>query len=87
MGAIGLFLEDYEGEYSEQYKQTVSGLKHKIELSDVFDVANFYLEYSKLSSQKISIGDKVRMAIYKYTLALLKDKPTTWSKVFMDSRD
>ncbi len=87
MGAIGLFLEDYKGEYSEQYKQAISDLKHKIELSDVFDVTNFYLEYSKLSSQKISIGDKVRMAIYNYTLALLKDKPTTWSKVFMDSKD
>ncbi len=87
MGAIGLFLEDYKGEYSEQYKQAISDLKHKIELSDVFDVTNFYLEYSKLSSQKISIGDKVRMAIYNYTLALLKDKPSTWSKVFMDSKD
>lgn len=87
MGAIGFFLECINGEYTEHYKRVINILKHKIELADVFDVSDFYSEYSKLSSQKINIGDKVRMAIYNYTLALLKDRPITWSKAFVNSKD
>lgn len=87
MGAIGFFLKDLEGDYNEIYKQTMANLTQEIKLSDIFNIKSFYLEYNKLSSQKINIGDKVRMAIYNYTLALLKKQLITWSKAFNNNKD
>lgn len=83
MGAIGDRLNPMTGDYNEQYKQVVNSLKQKIDGQDCFNVVQFYSDYSKLSSQKINIGDKVRSAIYNYTLALLEGNPSTWSEAFM----
>lgn len=88
MGAIGSFLKELEGEYNNLYQQKIEDLINKIRKSDdAFDLNKFYFEYSKLSSQKINIGDKVRMSIFNYTLALLKDEKITWSQAFMNNKD
>lgn len=87
MGAIGSFLKCSQADFNEQYDKTTNLLKRKIEQCDCFHVMQFYDEYSKLSSQKINIGDKVRNAIYNYTLALLDNKPITWSKAFTNNAD
>jgi len=88
MGAIGFFLKELEGEYNDLYQQTIEDLINKIKKSDdAFDLNKFYFEYSKLSSQKINIGDKVRMSIFNYTLALLKNEKITWSQTFMNNKD
>lgn len=88
MGAIGFFLKELEGKYNDLYQLTIENLINKIKNSgDAFDLNKFYFEYSKLSSQKINIGDKVRMSIFNYTLALLKDEKITWSQAFMNNKD
>lgn len=87
MGAIGSSLKCSQADFNEQYEKTTNLLKRKIEQNDCFHVMQFYDEYSKLSSQKINIGDKVRNAIYNYTLALLGNKPITWSKAFTNNAD
>ena len=87
MGAIGARLNSMEGDYNEQYKQVIDAIKQKIDRQDCFNVEQFYSDYSKLSSQKINIGDKVRRAIYNYTLALLDDTKITWSEAFMNKEN
>ena len=82
MGAIGARLNPMQGDYNEQYKQVINSLKQNIDSQDCFNVEQFYSDYSKLSSQKINIGDKVRSAIYNYTLALLEGEPISWFDAF-----
>lgn len=87
MGAIGAFLKCSEEDFNSEYKKTTNLLISKIEKNDCFHIVQFYAEYSKLSSQKINIGDKVRNAIYNYTLALLTNKSMTWSEAFTNNKD
>lgn len=87
MGAVGFVLKEMKEDYTILYKQIIEKLKDKIKYRNGVDIDKFYLEYSKLSSQKINIGDKVRMSIYNYTLALLSDKEITWSEAFMNDKD
>lgn len=87
MGAIGNLLKTCKGDYNEQYERITKVLKIKIKTNDCFDVKQFYDEYNKLSTQKINIGDRVRTAIYNYTLGILNENPITWSNAFSNNVD
>lgn len=82
MGAIGAKLKDISQDYNNQYKDEIESLCKKIDVSDCFNLQDFYTEYNLLSSTKINIGDKVRDAIFRYSKALIEDNNIRWKDAF-----
>lgn len=88
MGAIGFLLRNKtNGDFNQSYEDIVRTLVQKIHSDECFEIEEFYLEYNNLSSQKINIGDKVRRAIYNYTIGILNDNPIKWSEAFINKID
>jgi hypothetical protein len=79
MGAVGCYMNSNS---LVDYKAVVSNLIEKIKNNKGFSINEFYREYNNLSSQKINIGDKVRKAIFNYTIAVLKGEHIDWPKAF-----
>lgn len=82
MGAIGAKLKYISQDYNNQYKDEIESLCKKIDVSDCFNLQDFYTEYNLLSSTKINIGDKVRDAIFRYSKALIEDNNIRWKDAF-----
>lgn len=88
MGAIGFTLKEQpDDNYNECYSQTINSLIQEIKANDIFDIQTFYNEYNKLASQKINIGNKVRMAIYTYTKNILQQAPIKWNEAFNNAQN
>lgn len=88
MGAIGAFLKlGNNNDFNLSYGNVINFFVQKINEKDCFEIECFYKEYSNLSSQKINIGDKVRNAIFTYTLGILKNSPIKWAEAFTNKEE
>ena len=87
MGAIGESLKLTKEDYEQQFKIKIDFLIDKIKNNNSFELDQFYKFYNTLSSQKINIGDKVRKAIYEYTLGVLNNTAIKWSDAFTNNMD
>ena len=82
MGAVGFYLKSFVEDISMSFKNTMARLLTDLENRDFFQLNEFYLEYNNLSSTRINIGDKVREAIFRYTLSVLQGNIINWSEAF-----
>lgn len=79
MGAVGYYIKNIE---NIEYSTVIDKLLKAVNNEKCFNIDVFYSEYNKLSSTRINIGEKVRDAIFKYTLSLLNNEPIEWNKAF-----
>lgn len=79
MGAVGYYIKNIE---NIEYSAVIDKLLKAVNNEKCFNIDVFYSEYNKLSSTRINIGEKVRDAIFKYTLSLLNNEPIEWNKAF-----
>ena len=82
LGAIGLYLKSSAEDINLIFKKTMAKLLTDLENRDYFQLKEFYLEYNNLSSTRINIGEKVREAIFRYTLSVLQGNIIKWSEAF-----
>ena len=82
MGAIGSFLGAAGNDFDFRFQDISNIFLEKLHNHNYFNLEQFYFEYNNLSSSRINIGDKVREAIYKYTLSILQDNKIEWSTAF-----
>lgn len=82
MGAVGYYLKSNTEDISKIFKETMAKLLSDLAQKDYFQLNAFYFEYNNLSSSRINIGDKVREAIFGYTLSVLKGDNIQWSEAF-----
>ena len=83
MGAVGYYLRASTGIFKmDSFSGTIVKLLKELEKKDYFQLNKFYLEYNNLSSTRINIGDKVRDAIFRYTLSVLQGNIIKWAEAF-----
>ena len=83
MGAVGYYLRASTGIFNmDSFSGTIVKLLKELEKKDYFQLNKFYLEYNNLSSTRINIGDKVRDAIFRYTLSVLQGNIIKWAEAF-----
>lgn len=87
MGAVGRYLRLVKDDYNNNFQEAINKLITNLCHTNYFNLNDFYSEYNNLSSSRINIGDKVRDAIFRYSLSVLDGSNIQWSEAFTSKKD
>ena len=86
MGAVGRYLKLVKDDYNSNFHEAINKLITNLCKTNYFNLSDFYSEYNNLSSSRINIGDKVRDAIFRYSLSVLNGSNIQWSEAFTSNK-
>jgi len=86
MGAVGRYLRLVKDDYNNNFQEAINKLITNLCHTNYFNLNDFYKEYNNLSSSRINIGDKVRDAIFRYSLSVLDGSNIQWSEAFTSKK-